>query len=256
MRMRLDAALVKRGLVQSRTEASSLIEAGQVTVGGVFADKASRLVAPDDPITLLVEKKYVSRGGEKLEHALDIFGLDVTNRSVLDAGASTGGFTDCVLRRGARRVFAIDVGRNQLHEKIKADARVEWRDGMNVRSLEHGMLPFECSLAVADLSFISLTKIIDHLSRVLRPEPGHEATQMVLLVKPQFEAGRAEVSKGRGVITDPAVHRAACEAVEQSARALGLNVVGVTESPIKGAEGNTEFLMLVECNAVHSGGQL
>lgn len=246
MRMRLDAALVKRGLVHSRSEASSLIEAGQVTVGGVFADKASRLVASDDPISLLVEKKYVSRGGEKLEHALDAFGVDVAGRSVLDAGASTGGFTDCVLQRGARRVFAVDVGRNQLHEKIKDDVRVEWRDGLNVRSIEHAMLPFDCSLAVADLSFISLTKVLDNLTAVLRPEPGHDVAQSILLVKPQFEAGRAEVSKGRGVITDPAVHMAVCTAISDHASAIGLDVVGTVESPIKGAEGNTEFLMLIE----------
>lgn len=253
--MRLDAALVKRGLVGSRSEASSLIEAGQVTVRGTFADKPSRLVAPDDPIELAVEKMYVSRGGEKLAHALESFGVNVAGRSVLDAGASTGGFTDCVLQRGAQRVFAVDVGRNQLHEKIKRDSRVEWREGLNVRTIERDMLPFDCSLVVADLSFISLTKVIDQLARTLRAESGHEVPQMILLVKPQFEAGRAEVSRGRGVISDPNVHHAACTAVEKCARSLGLNVVGVIESPIKGAEGNTEFLMLIECASVHTRGQ-
>lgn len=253
MRMRLDAALVKRGLVQSRSEACDLIASGQVTVGGAFADKASRLVAPEDPISLLMKKKFVSRGGEKLQHALEVFGVNVRNRSVLDAGASTGGFTDCVLQCGAKRVFAVDVGRNQLHEKIKEDTRVEWRDGVNVRSIRHEMLPFDCSLVVADLSFISLTKVIDPLARVLRPESGHREPQMILLVKPQFEAGRAEVSRGRGVITDPAVHAAACVAVEESVRDVGLSVVGVTESPIKGGEGNTEFLMLVSCVSIHAG---
>lgn len=255
MRMRLDAALVKRGLVHSRSEASSLIEAGQVTVGGVFADKASRLVASDDPISLVVEKKYVSRGGDKLERALDAFGVDVSDRSVLDAGASTGGFTDCVLRRGARRVFAVDVGRNQLHEKIKGDVRVEWRDGLNVRSLDQAMLPFDCSLAVADLSFISLTKVLDTIAGVLRPEPGHDKAQLILLVKPQFEAGRAEVSKGRGVITDPAIHQAACAAIRDHALTLGLKVMGTVESPIKGAEGNTEFLMMIEIPTRREGAQ-
>lgn len=243
----MDAALVKRGLVQSRSEASALISTGQVTVGGVFADKPSRLVSNDESITLLVEKKFVSRGGEKLAHALESFGLDVVNRSVIDAGASTGGFTDCLLQNGARRVFACDVGRNQLHERLKNDERVVWRDGLNVRGIVHGDLPFDCSLAVADLSFISLTKVVDALAGVLRAEPDHPTCQMLLLVKPQFEAGRAEVSRGRGVITDHEVHRAVCEAVAGAAGTHGRRVVGVIESPIKGAEGNTEFLMFVEC---------
>lgn len=247
VRMRLDAALVKRGLVRSRSEASALIGTGQVTVGGVFADKASRMVASDEPISLLVEKRFVSRGGEKLAHALDAFGIVVDGRSVLDAGASTGGFTDCVLQRGARRVFACDVGRNQLHERIKADERVEWRDGLNVRNLDEDQMPFDCSLVVADLSFISLTKVIEPLARCLRPEEGHPVPQMVLLVKPQFEVGRAEVSRGKGVITDPDLHEAACSTVAEVLESSGRRVIGIVESPIKGAEGNTEFLLFAEC---------
>lgn len=245
--MRLDAALVKRGLADSRTEASRLIEAGSVTVGGAFADKSSRMVSPDEPIEVLVEKRFVSRGGEKIEHALDHFGIDVTNRSVLDAGVSTGGFTDCVLQRGVRRVFAVDVGKNQLHERIKSDARVDWRDGVNVRDMAHGDLPFDCSLLVADLSFISLTKVVQAFVSVLRAEPEFPTPQLVLLVKPQFEAGRSEVSKGRGVITDPAVHLQACETVSDALVALGCTVRGIVESPIKGAEGNTEFLLFADC---------
>lgn len=246
MRIRLDAALVKRGLAESRAEAVRLIEAGHVTVSGSFATKSSRMVGSDEPINVLVEKKYVSRGGEKMEHALAHFQVDVQGRSILDAGVSTGGFTDCVLQRGARRVFAVDVGTNQLHERIKADDRVEWRDGVNVRELSYEDMPFDCSLVVADLSFISLSKVMEPLMNVLRPENDF-APQMILLVKPQFEAGREEVSKGRGVITDPAIHERACAEVATVVESLGGQVVGITESPIKGGEGNTEFLMFVNC---------
>ncbi|MEY3656279.1 MAG: hypothetical protein RL114_637 [Actinomycetota bacterium] len=245
--MRLDAALVKRGLAESRSEASRLIDAGHVTVSGAFADKPSRMVAADEPINVVVEKKFVSRGGEKLSHALDSFGIDVSQRSVMDAGVSTGGFTDCVLQRGARRVFAVDVGRNQLHERIKADARVEWRDGVNVREIAPEDLPFPCSLLVADLSFISLTKVLPALMSVMSPEDGFPIPQMALLVKPQFEAGRVEVSKGKGVITDPEIHAEAIKTVQECVESLDGQVLGVIESPIKGAEGNTEFLMFVEC---------
>lgn len=245
--MRLDAALVKRGLAESRSEASRLIDAGHVTVSGAFADKPSRMVATDEPINVVVEKKFVSRGGEKLSHALDVFGIEVSGRSVMDAGVSTGGFTDCVLQRGAKRVFAVDVGRNQLHERIKADARVDWRDGVNVREIEPESLPFPCSFLVADLSFISLTKVLPALMNVMSGEDGFSTPQMALLVKPQFEAGRVEVSRGKGVITDPEIHAEAIQTVQECVESLGGVVLGVIESPIKGAEGNTEFLMFVEC---------
>ena len=251
--MRLDAALVKRGLAQTRSEASRMIDAGNVTVAGVFALKASRLVSPDEAIEVLVAKRFVSRGGEKLEHALEHFKVSVEGRSVLDAGVSTGGFTDCVLQRGATRVFAVDVGRNQLHERMKSHPRVTWQDGVNVRDLSVGDMAFPCSLVVADLSFISLTKVLRALVDVVAPEPGHEIAQMLLLVKPQFEAGRLEVARGRGVITDPLIHQAACDDVAQHLQSLGASVRGVIESPIKGAEGNTEFLMFVECPTVSVG---
>ncbi len=245
--MRLDAALVKRGLVDTRSEASRLIDEGNVTVAGAFANKSSRLVSPDEPIEVVVPRRFVSRGGEKLEHALDYFGISVLGRSVLDAGVSTGGFTDCVLQRGAARVFAVDVGKNQLHERIKAHELVTWRDGVNVRDMVHEDLPFDCSLVVADLSFISLTKVVRALMSAIRSEQGFPTPAMVLLVKPQFEAGRQIVSRGRGIVTDPEVHAQACELVADAIRELGGTVVGVVESPIKGAEGNTEFLMFVEC---------
>lgn len=247
--MRLDAALVKRGLVSTRSEASRLIEEGSILVGGSFALKPSRLVDAQDAIRVVVEKKYVSRGGEKLEHALDWFGISVQNRSVLDAGVSTGGFTDCVLQRGAKRVLALDVGRNQLHEKIKADSRVVWRDGVNVRDLNTSDLDFPCSLVVADLSFISLTKVMASLTNVVNIEENFADSEMVLLVKPQFEAGRQEVSRGKGVISDPLVHARALDEVALSASAHGGLVKAIVESPIKGAEGNIEFLMWVKCTS-------
>ena len=245
--MRLDAALVKRGLATTRSEASRLIDEGNVTVSGTFADKSSRLVSPDEPIEVVVPRRFVSRGGEKLEHALVHFGISVTGRSVLDAGVSTGGFTDCVLQRGAARVFAVDVGKNQLHERIKAHDLVTWRDGVNVRDLVYLDLPFDCSLIVADLSFISLTKVVRALMGVVRPEAGYPDASMVLLVKPQFEAGRQVVSRGKGVVTDPLVHAQACDVVAEAVQGMGGVVMGVVESPIKGAEGNTEFLMFVQC---------
>jgi 23S rRNA (cytidine1920-2'-O)/16S rRNA (cytidine1409-2'-O)-methyltransferase len=188
-----------------------------------------------------------------LEHALEHFNVSVDGRSVLDAGVSTGGFTDCVLQRGAARVFAVDVGRNQLHERMKSHPRVTWQDGVNVRDLSPTDLAFPCSLVVADLSFISLTKVLRALVDVVSPEADHETAQLLLLVKPQFEAGRMEVARGRGVITDPLIHQAACDGVAQHLESLGAVVRGVTESPIKGAEGNTEFLMFVECPTVSVG---
>ena len=248
MRMRLDAALVKRGLAESRSHAARMIDERNITVGGVIAEKTSRMVAPEEPIEVLVKRRFVSRGGEKLEHALDKFGISVESRSVLDAGVSTGGFTDCVLQRGARRVFAVDVGRNQLHEHMKSDPRVDWRDGVNVRDLVADDCPYPCSLVVADLSFISLTKVLPAFFDSVSQEVGFETPAMVLLVKPQFEAGRIEVARGKGVITDPNIHQEACDTVRDAVVGLGGNVIGVIESPIKGAEGNTEFLMYVECS--------
>lgn len=245
--MRLDAALVKRGLAASRSEAARMIHDGVVLVSGSFASKTSHMVGNDEPISLSVEKKFVSRGGEKLEHALRRFDVDVVGRSILDAGASTGGFTDCVLQHGALRVLALDVGRNQLHERMKNDSRVTWRDGVNVREISMADMDFPCSLVVADLSFISLTKVLPALISVIGPEEKFPQAEMILLVKPQFEAGRSEVSKARGVITDPEIHARAIDEVRLCVESLGGTVAGVTESPIKGGEGNTEFLMFVTC---------
>lgn len=247
VRTRLDLAMVKRGLCVSRSEAADLIAANSVSVSGAIADKASRLVGSNEPIVVITAKRFVSRGGEKLDHALEQFGIDVTNRSVLDAGASTGGFTDCVLSRGAKRVAAFDVGRGQLHEKILNDSRVESVENFNVRDITVTDLPFPCSLIVVDLSFISLSKVLPALVSVATPEDQFEA-ELVLLVKPQFEAGRGEVSRSKGVITDPAVHERTVQEVRDEAVRLGCSVKGTVTSPIKGAEGNTEFLMHLVCS--------
>lgn len=244
MRRRLDVELVRRGITSSRTDAVSLIERGVVLVRGSVADKASRLVSPEEPIEVVAGKsRFVSRGGDKLAKALVDFEISVKDRSVLDAGASTGGFSDCVLQAGARRVIALDVGKNQLHERVSGDVRVTRMDGVNARSLTPDRLPYPCSLVVADLSFISLTKVVDALVGCVAPEPGHETAELVLLVKPQFEVGRKEASRGRGVISDPDLHQSAVESVCSSLVAAGCSVEGVVESPIRGSQGNTEFLV-------------
>ena len=235
--------MVKRGLVDSRAEAARLIGEDAVTVGGAVAQKASRLVGPDEPIEILRQRRFVSRGGEKLEGALEAFGIPVEGRSAVDAGSSTGGFTDCMLQAGARRVFCVDVGRNQLHERIAGDERVTWREGVNVRDLGASDLPFPCSLLVADLSFISLVTVMPALSGLVTGEETQVTREMVLLVKPQFEVGRREASKGKGVITDPGLHRESVERVSDAATALGWTIQGCVESPIKGQDGNTEFLL-------------
>lgn len=234
--------MVKRGLASSRSEAARLIEEDAVTVAGSPALKASRLVAPDEPIEIVRQRRYVSRGGEKLEGAVSAFRIALAGRSVVDAGSSTGGFTDCLLQHGAGRVFAVDVGRNQLHERIAGDARVTWREGTNIRDMGPADLPFACSLLVADLSFISLVTVLPAMSRLVTAD-GAVPAEMVLLVKPQFEVGREEASRGRGVITDPVLHRASVDKVAAAAVDLGWTVVGEMESPLKGQDGNTEFLL-------------
>lgn len=244
VRARLDAEMVRRGLVSSRREAAELIEIGQVLVRGSIADKSSRLVAPGDPIELQgPPRKFVGRGAEKLEHALAHFGVSVSNRSVLDAGSSTGGFTDCVLQNGARRVAGYDVGRNQMHERLLADPRVQQHDKVNVRHLKKIDIPFDCSLIVADLSFISLTKVFVALASVGSAEPGYDDVELLVLVKPQFEVGRQDVARGKGVITDPGLHEQAIRDVAKASQDAGCKVLGTVMSPIKGADGNTEFVM-------------
>ena len=245
MRRRLDSEMVARGLAESRSEAARLIEAGQVTVAGAPATKSSRLVAPEEPVAVLAERRWVGRGAEKLDHALGLWAIDVRGRCVVDAGSSTGGFTQCLLSRGAATVCAVDVGRNQLHEKVRSDPRVVVREQTDIRDVSVGDLPCACSLLVADLSFISLVTVMDRLVSLVSPEAGHPRTEMVVLVKPQFEVGRREASKTKGVVRDPDLRKAALDRVTESVVEHGAEVVGVCESPILGAEGNVEYLMHV-----------
>jgi 23S rRNA (cytidine1920-2'-O)/16S rRNA (cytidine1409-2'-O)-methyltransferase len=229
--------MVRRGLVASRTDANRLVEAGRVTVGGAPAFKPARLVGADEPVLIIGDRpRFVSRGGEKLDAALDAFDLDVTGRRVLDAGASTGGFTDCVLQRGAAHVVAVDVGHGQLHERLRADPRVTSHERCNVRTVDPGALGAPFDLVVADLSFISLRLVANVLVAAAEGD-------LVLLVKPQFEAGRAEVSKGRGIVTDPEVHARVVAEVSDVFTAAGAQVHGTIISPITGADGNHEFLL-------------
>lgn len=240
-RRRLDAELVRRGLVTSRADAQRLVDTNRVLVNGAVADKAARQVAPGDAVVVSgPPPRFVGRGGHKLDHALDEFGLDVTGMRVLDAGASTGGFTDCVLQRGAASVVAVDVGHGQLHERLVADPRVTNLERTNVRHLDLDTIGGPVDLVVGDLSFISLALVIGPLASVCQP-----GAPMVLLVKPQFEAGRAEVSRGRGVITDPAVWDRVRSDVSAAIEAAGCRIAGWTDSPITGADGNREFLVHV-----------
>lgn len=238
-RRRLDADLVRRGLVTSRTEAQQLIDDHRVTVNGAIADKSSRHVMPGDQLLVAgPPARFVGRGALKLEHALAEFDIDAAGRRVLDAGASTGGFTDCALQRGASHVVAVDVGHGQLHERLRADSRVSNLERTNVRHITVDDIGGRVGLVVGDLSFISLRLVVEPLIAVCHP-----GAPMVLLVKPQFEAGRAEVSRGRGVVTDPAVHERVRAEIEHAFITAGCDVVGWTRSPITGADGNVEFLI-------------
>lgn len=240
-RRRLDQELVARGLAASREQARAAIEAGLVTVGGAPATKAARLVAPSEPVRVAAPpSRYVGRGGHKLEAALEGFGVDPTGRRALDAGASTGGFTDCLLQHGARSVVALDVGHGQLHARLRSDPRVVVLERTNVRHATAEQVGGTVSLLVADLSFISLVTVLDALLGLV--EPGGD---LVLLVKPQFEAGRAEVSRGRGVVRDPAVWRSVLDRVRDALVERGAAMMGAMVSPLTGADGNVEFLIHV-----------
>jgi 23S rRNA (cytidine1920-2'-O)/16S rRNA (cytidine1409-2'-O)-methyltransferase len=238
-RRRLDAELVRRGLASSRVQAQANIAAGRVTVGGAPADKAARLVGPDQPILLLgPPPRFVGRGGEKLDGALARFALDVSGRRAVDLGASTGGFTDCLLQRGAASVVAVDVGYGQLHERLRADPRVEVHERTNVRDLAPGDLGPLADVLVADLSFISLRTVLPAALALAAP-----GADVVLLVKPQFEAGRREAARGKGVITDPAIWRRVLGEVAAALDGLGAAIMGAMASPLTGADGNVEFLL-------------
>lgn len=240
-RCRLDTLLVERGLVGSRERARALILAGQVRVDGRPAVKAGTAVSGDAELTVLAPAHpYVSRGGVKLAHALDVFGIDVRGRVALDIGASTGGFTDALLQRAAAHVVALDVGHGQLDWRLRSDARVTVIEHVNARALTPEMLPPHLrrfDIVTVDVSFISLRHILPVVPALLAP-----GADVIALVKPQFEAGREEIGKG-GIVRDPVVQARVVEAVAAAADDIGLTRMGHIESPITGMEGNREFLM-------------
>jgi 23S rRNA (cytidine1920-2'-O)/16S rRNA (cytidine1409-2'-O)-methyltransferase len=238
IKRRLDAELVRRGLVPSREAARRLIISKQVLVDGSFADKPARMVDGGQAIVFVnPPPPFVSRAGVKLDGALDLFAVDPTGRSCLDAGSSTGGFTDCLLQRGAARVVAVDVGTNQLHERIRADERVQVLEQTDVRSLGPDDFESLFDLIVGDLSFISLRLVLPSLGSLLA-----DGGQMVLLIKPQFEAGRVEAARGKGIISDPEIWRRTLEEVLSAAAEVGLTALGLAPSAIRGSQGNVEFV--------------
>ena len=237
--------MVEQGMCSSREKAKRAIMAGQVRVNGQTAHKPSDIVGPDDRVTLEATEKFVSRGGIKLEHGLHHFGLDVRNQVAIDLGASTGGFTDCLLQHGAARVYAVDVGHGQLAWKLRQDSRVIVMERINARGLTAASFPapfIPANLVVIDCSFISLRKIIPTSIALLQP-----SGNILALIKPQFEAGKAEADKGAGVIRDPHIHERVLDELAVFAAGLpGLRWVGTTPSPVLGPAGNREFLALLE----------
>jgi 23S rRNA (cytidine1920-2'-O)/16S rRNA (cytidine1409-2'-O)-methyltransferase len=242
-RERIDKLLVDRGLADSRAKAQALVMAGAVLVDEQLVDKPSQLFLHDANIRIKDDatQRYVGRGGIKLEAALLEFNVDVSGLVCLDVGASTGGFTDCLLQHGARSVVAIDVGHNQLDWKIRNDPRVEVREGVNARYLQPTEFDRLFDLITIDVSFISLTKILPAVVPLLTTDG-----RIIALIKPQFEVGKGEVGKG-GIVKDPALHQRVIGEINAAAESVGLNVRGVIESPIKGADGNVEFLALYSC---------
>jgi 23S rRNA (cytidine1920-2'-O)/16S rRNA (cytidine1409-2'-O)-methyltransferase len=244
-KLRLDQALVDRGLCASREKAKRAILAGLVRVAGLLVSKPGHPIPPDAPLSLQQPERFVSRGGYKLEHALLHFQVNVSGITAIDLGASTGGFTDCLLQHGAARVFAVDVGRGQLAWKLRQDPRVTVMDKINARFLDRHHFPpafAGAGLIVADCSFISLKKILPSAVALL-----DLSGRMIALVKPQFEAGRAEAGRGKGVIRDPAIHaRILNELKTFASESTGLRWVGETPSPLLGPAGNKEFLVLLE----------
>jgi len=238
-RRRLDAELVRRGLAASRDLAREAVASGQVTVNGAVAEKAARLVLPGDALELAgPSARYVSRGGEKLEGALAAFGVDVDGWRCCDVGASTGGFTDCLLQRGAAQVVAIDVGRAQMHERLSGDPRVALYERTDIRGVDPAGVGGPFDLVAADVSFISLSAVMAWLAELAAP-----GAPAVVLVKPQFEVGRQQASRGRGVIRDPALWQHAIDRVLDAAASAGLAPEAAVVSPLRGKEGNVEFFL-------------
>ena len=248
-RARLDRLMVERGLAPSRERAQALILARRVLLDGRPAEKPGTMVAATAALALVApDHPFVGRGGVKLDGALTRLGIDPAGPTCLDVGASTGGFTDCLLQRGVRRVYALDVGAGQLDWSLRRDPRVVVRERVNARNLRPGDLPEAIDLAVVDVSFISLRLVLPPLLALLAA-----GGRVVALVKPQFEVGRAEVGKG-GIVRDPALHRGAVESVARAAAAAGFALLGGCPSPLPGAEGNVEFFLLLGAAAAPSAG--
>ncbi|MDR1736031.1 MAG: TlyA family RNA methyltransferase [Oscillospiraceae bacterium] len=237
MTLRLDVALAKRGLASSRSQAAEWIRGGRVTVDGVVQCKPSVLVPLDAVLAADAGEGFVSRAGIKLAHALDVFSVSPGGLCVLDVGASTGGFTDCLLRRGARKVWAVDVGHGQLAPSLRGDARVVLTEGVNARDLSPETLGGTADMAVIDVSFISQRLILPAVTGCL-----NGGAPIISLIKPQFEAGRGNVGKG-GVVRDARIHARVTDELGAFAEGIGLKVLGTVESPIPGGDGNKEFLM-------------
>jgi 23S rRNA (cytidine1920-2'-O)/16S rRNA (cytidine1409-2'-O)-methyltransferase len=236
-RERLDRVLVDRGLAESREKATRLILAGEVLVDGRRVDKPGTLVPDAAEIEVVGKSPFVSRGGEKLRHALDHFAITVRERTCIDVGASTGGFTDCLLQRGATQVYAVDVGTGQLDDRLRRDARVVVMEHTNARALDARLFEVKPSLGVVDVAFISLEKVLPSVFSVLA-----SGGEVVALVKPQFEVGKKAVGKG-GVVRDPGLHRDVITRVARFAVLRGWHVRGVTPSPLRGPKGNREFFL-------------
>lgn len=245
MKDRLDKIIVARGLTESRERAAAMIMEGKVLVNAMPATKAGMMVSDNAVIELKGQDiPYVSRGGLKLEKALDEFSINVELKTAMDVGASTGGFTDCLLQRGASKVYAIDVGYGQMDWKIRNDPRVILIERTNIRHIEDSKIPEQVDMAVIDVSFISLQKVMPRVIDFLKPE-----AEIVALVKPQFEVGKGEVGKG-GIVRDDAKRLAALDSVKEFCIGLGLEYAGSTESPIAGQKGNREFLLYIRRNPV------
>ena len=245
-KQRVDQLLVERGLAESRTKAQALILAGAVFAGERRVNKAGDTIASDGPLEVRGrDHPWVSRGGIKLDHALPHVGFAGSEVVAMDVGSSTGGFTAVLLSRGAAKVYAIDVGTNQLAWKLRQDPRVIVHEQTNARQLDSTIIPEPLDLIVCDASFIALAKVLDRALELAAP-----TARLVALVKPQFEAGRAEVGKG-GVVRDPAVHRRVCDEAAAWVTSKGWRVLGVTASPITGPEGNVEFLLAATRDIAH-----
>ncbi len=242
MKKRIDILLVERGLAESRHKAQALLLGGQVLVDEQKVDKAGKLVDSDARIRILRTEPYVSRAGGKLHAALTHFGIQVRDRVCADLGASTGGFTDCLLQHGAARVDAFDVGQDLLDWKLRSDTRVVVHDKFNVRNLVSSDLAPETSVVTGDLSFISLTKVLPPLHAALSGLGGRNAIDIILLVKPQFEVGKGEVGKG-GIVREEVKRLSAVRSVTEFARSVSFEVAGNLTSPIAGSKGNVEFLL-------------